>query len=79
MKTNDMNGNFYKCDFLPNKLAYVIGKSKEGIDVLFFCNEKNTGFKAHKTTVKKYDLKQIKYCFNPTQSVLDKITEYYNK
>lgn len=81
MKVKEMAGLFFNVDYLPNRLAYVVGSEKGRINILYFCKEKGSEFKAIKTSIpvfKKGDLKPIKSFFEPTERTMNLISECLN-
>jgi len=74
----EMTGNFYKLDYVPNKLAYVYEVTKEEIKFLAFFNDKGNGVRAIKHSINKkwkQNFKELKECYTPIPQVKQMIEE----
>jgi hypothetical protein len=67
-----MKGNFYRLEYIPNKMAYVYETTKKEIKFLAFLKEKDSIFKAipHSVSIKlKRDFVKPKNCYVPHEEI----------
>jgi len=80
-----MKANFYRVEYVPNKLVYVYETSKQEIKFLAFFKEKDSVFKAipHSVSIKlKRDFVKPKNCYVPHEEIktlIDKFLKDENK